>query len=239
MLSEKEVEAVISQMQTLVINQILVPVRRDLHTFWRNHLLTTDTSDALVNGKFAYQRVYCKVHSVFVSSKMAVKLAVRRNPQSIRSLIEDRWYEQPYSPIYKPRISVGQTMEPAALRLYRETTGYSTRRCKNANNPKISFLIASPDGLVFSQGKPTRVVEVKTVSNPAANFSMKRNYYTSDNGLAVKKDSLAYGQMQSTLLALNLEVADLVLYFPYLRNIQIIPEQRQCFVEPTLASSLS
>lgn len=224
MMWKEEVDAVVNQMTKLVINPAPTPTDDVLKNFWNNYLLNTDTANALRNGVYSDQAVYCKVHSVYVSSRLALGLAVQKTNESILTFISNNWYEQPYKRIYIPRVSFGQDMEPAATQMYSKQKGCSVKKCKNAVNPKIPFLIASPDGLVFEKGLLSKAIEIKTITDihTTKDIHLVRCCHKKRDELLLKRHSSTFAQMQFTMLVLNIEEMDLVLYFPNMHHIEIV-----------------
>ena len=185
-------------------------------------MLKVDPAKALCLGVKSSQTVYCKVHSLYVSSRLAEGLATASD---VMTFIADNWYEQPYKPVYTARVTYGQTKESVAIRLYSQRTDLTVRTCKNGVNEKIPFLIASPDGLAFRNGVFAHAVEVKTIRNIRSYHGIRCCTFDGTR-LTVNKSSNIYGQLQFTMAVFNTVSIDLVLYFPDWNKIEIVTVKR-------------
>ena len=210
MISKEEVASVLRQMQSTEFSLPIGVAMLDM--------LTVDPATALCVGVKSSQTIYCKVHSLYVSSRLAEGLATARD---VMAFIADNWYEQPYRPVYTARVTYGQSKESDALRLYGKRTGLTVRTCRNGVNEKIPFLIASPDGLAFRNGVFAHAVEVKTIRNIRSYHGIRCCTFDGTR-LTVNKSSNIYGQLQFTMAVFNTASIDLVLYFPDWGTIDVI-----------------
>lgn len=228
MLSERDVAAVVSRMSSLDIIPAPIPQDHRSRYFWLQQLENTDVADSLCRGKFSSQELYCKVHSLFVSSRLAFGLL---SAVDVMKYIREFWYEQPFKPQYRANASFGQKMEPPAISLYHTLTRKIVKRCKNVINPKIPFLIASPVGLVFDRGNLVKAIEIKTITEMTSydEIGLVRCCVQTRFGLQLKRHTSTYSQMQFTMLCLNLDQMDLVLYFPKLQQIEVVSVKRDTF----------
>ena len=185
-------------------------------------LLSVNPAEALCSGIKSSQEVYCKVHSLYVSSRLAEGLATAPD---VRQFVSENWYEQTFRPVYTQKQTYGQLKESEALALYSEKTGLTVRQCKNAVNKQIPFLIASPDGLAFRQGQFVTAIEVKTIRN-IRNYNGIRCCVYDGRRLLVRKQSNLYGQLQFTMAVFNIKCMDLVLYFPEKQCIEVVIVKR-------------
>lgn len=219
-MSEHQAISVLQQMQKSPIGVFDNPSQESFE-FWHYHLSSIESVSVLLKGYMADQRVFCKVHSVFVSSSKALTF-VQSEGDALKTFIREQWYEQVYRPRYYHKQSYGQVMEEPAIQLYKTSEKRDIRLCKNAINPNFPFLIASPDALVFSNHKLLKAVEIKTLRNLSHKPMNLCEFYRHSGRYHLKKEGLIYGQLQFTMLALNVEVADLVMYFPKLNSIEVI-----------------
>lgn len=227
MLSPKEVVCVIDKMMQLQINAVPLPTNDQSRKFWRNYLEVVDPADALQNGHYHGQFVYAKVHSTFVSSKLSFKLA-DKSAETLIQFIKQQWYSQPMLSTVTHKQSFGQTMEPMAKALYAERTACTVKQCKHVINPKIPFLICSPDGLVFNKEQFKTAIEIKTITDihTTDEFYKLRCCKKQGKNWVMQKDAPMYAQMQFTMIALNLQEMDLVLFFPHFTDILVLSVER-------------
>ena len=214
MIPKEEVVSVLRQMQRTAFSLPIDAPMLDM--------LKVDPAKALCLGVKSSQSVYCKVHSLYVSSRLAEGLATARD---VMAFIAGNWYEQPYKPVYSARLTYGQLKESDALRLYCQRVGLTVRSCKNGVNEKLAFLIASPDGLAFRNGAFSHAVEVKTIRNIRSYHGIRCCDFDGKQ-LTVNKSSNIYGQLQFTMAVFNTVSTDLVLYFPDWGTIEIITVKR-------------
>jgi hypothetical protein len=227
MLSKEEVDSVVLRMKQLSVNPCPLPVDPTKHRFWLEHLSSVDTADAIVYGHYTEPLLYSKVHSLFVSCKLAIKLAVKSGV-NLDELVKEYWYESPYRRVMRSRKSYGELMEPRAITLYSRMTGKIVKLCKHVVNPKVPFLICSPDGLTFKNNKICSAIEVKTIPDiDSRNELHKLRCCEMTRGrLSLRESVPVYAQMQFTMLTLNLDSMDLVLYFPNFHHVEVVVVSR-------------
>ena len=225
MLSEREVETIVFRMTKLPINSCPTPKDDAKKRLWDDYLKSVDPADSLLYGTYTDSYVYSKVHSIFVACKTALRLALGND---LDTCIKECWYEQPYRRDIREKRSFGQMMEPRAITLYSQKTGNIVKQCKHVVNPMVPFLIVSPDGLVFRKGAFDRAIEIKTVTDIHSLDKLHelRCCRVSCGRLVLKKHVPMYAQLQFTMLALNLDIMDLVLYFPSFNHVEVVVVHR-------------
>lgn len=212
---------VFNRIKCLAIKPAPVPDDPVANAFWNKHLQLSDYTEVLTNGVFMDRRCYNRVHSVYISSLKASKL-VSTGDKFIPKLLRELWYKS-NKPLPKGS-TFGLKMEPEAIRLYETVTGCQVKRAVHAVNPKIPFLITAPDGVVFEKGRYVTAIEIKCISHVQnqKDFHMVRDFKWDGKAFRVDQSSPKYGQLQFTMLILNLQHMDLVLFFPEMNTVKII-----------------
>lgn len=84
----------------------------------------------------------------------------------------------------------------------------------------------SPDGIVFENGKPVKLVEIKCPNvgkNKTVHDILKDLKFINIPEMNLKKKHPYYGQVQLGMAILNLEITDFVIYSSFDKSFEIIP----------------
>ena len=93
---------------------------------------------------------------------------------------------------------------------------------------KEPWMAYSPDGVIFENNMPTKLLEIKCPFNLADVTAKtlltkcKAYLYVNDNRLQLKKKHQYYGQVQFGMAVLNIKQCDLVIYSSVSQSILII-----------------
>ena len=221
MLSPSQLDQVFNKLKSLPIKAAPVPEEPAANAFWNKHLQLSNYSEVFTNGVYMDRRSYNRIHSVYISSLRASKL-VSSPDRFIPKLVREFWYKSD-KPLTRDT-TYGLKMEPVAIKLYESLTGHQVKRAVHAINPKIPFLITAPDGVVFEKGRYITAIEIKCISHVKheKEFVMVHDFKWDGKHFRVDQTSPKYGQLQFTMLILNLEYMDLVLHFPDMETVKII-----------------
>lgn len=122
----------------------------------------------------------------------------------------------------------GILSEADARRKYESVQSVTVNQCGlviSINNPWLAY---SPDGIVFEDNKPSRLLEIKCPvagkKATAAEILPGTKFLTMSEGkFTLRKKHAYYGQIQMGMALLNLQETDLVIYAPFDDSIEIIP----------------
>lgn len=116
-----------------------------------------------------------------------------------------------------PEPQRGHILEERALQLYEEQKskyGFYVKQVRHLQNPKIPWICASPDGMVFQFGVISHGVEVKSPFMRFPDGSFKRPKWLSRFGdeWSINRLSSVYSQVQMYMAISNLDRWDVVVY---------------------------
>ena len=143
----------------------------------------------------------------------------------------------------KKYVKHGLDNEPHALKVYEEAQGVNILQCGVIVSKLNPWLGYSPDGVLFKNQKPFKLIEVKCpfdgkVMSAAEVVKRQTWIEMGENGEAMlKKKHAYYGQVQLGMASLNISMMDFIVYSPFDNSIIIIKIEFDVkFVEKMLKS---
>lgn len=158
------------------------------------------------------------------------------------------WEQKSFKYFYPTAINNSYTKhglvnEPIARQLYENFIKFKVVECGLIvahNNP---WLGCSPDGIVFDNLKPIKVIEIKCPYNGKKKglqevISSLKYLVTENDQLTLKKQHPYYAQVQISMVLSNLLSADFIIYTPFDNGLLVLPISFDIKYAETLLHSL-
>lgn len=134
------------------------------------------------------------------------------------------------STISNAAVNHGLKFESDARRAYEKSTGVNVFQCGLVvpeNNPWLGY---SPDGVIFENDKPVKLIEIKcpyegkslSMNDIISNINYVQTNPKKKNILTMKKNHKYYGQVQLGMGILNIKKTDFILFSSHDKSMKII-----------------
>lgn len=134
----------------------------------------------------------------------------------------------------------GNKFEPCARETYAKEKGVQVTQIGLIVPSENSWLGYTPDGIIFKDGKPDKLIEIKCPfigKTKRAGEILKNLKYIQLPEIRLKEKHVYYGQVQLGMAIMNIEKTDLIIYASFDNTIVVIPvEINLTFVNKMLSA---
>lgn len=185
--------------------------------FYDTFLKDVPTSSVLIgisHGIMLEDWLFKRIRAFGISAAQAY-MHVHQTEEQLIEFIETRHY---YRYVSKPpRFFRGEHLETRAIQLYEEKLcefGYYVKQVRHIQNPKLPWIVASPDGMVMRFGTVSHGVEVKSPHMRSKSGAVILPSWLSrcGNNWSINRLSAVYMQVQMYMAICNLERWDVIVY---------------------------